>query len=110
MEAAASLAFRKAVEGNVVLLEPIMKIEVTCPEEYLGDVIGDLNSRRVVISDIDLAMNIRTIRGKVPIAEVFQYTTTLRGLTAGRGAFHMEPLEYAPVPAALAQKILAGEE
>jgi elongation factor G len=109
-QAAAALAFRRAVENNIVLLEPIMKIEVSCPEEYLGDVIGDLNSRRVAISDIALAMNIRTIRGKVPIAEMFQYTTTLRGITAGRGAYHMEPLEYAPVPQGLAKKILEGEE
>jgi elongation factor G len=69
-------------------------------------VIGDLNSRRVVISDIDLALNMRTIRGKVPIAEMFQYATTLRGVTAGRGSFHMEPCEYAPVPESIAKKIL----
>ncbi|MAE76340.1 MAG: elongation factor G [Planctomycetes bacterium] len=105
-QAAAALAFRKLVDGNVVLLEPIMRIEVTCPEEHVGDVIGDLNSRRVVISDIDLALNMRTIRGKVPIAEMFQYATTLRGVTAGRGSFHMEPCEYAPVPESIAKKIL----
>jgi len=104
-QAAAALAFRKATDNNVVLLEPIMRIEVQTPEEYVGDVIGDLNSRRGVISDLDLNQNLRTIRGKVPIAEMFQYSTTLRGLTAGRGSFLLEPLEYAPVPRAIAEKI-----
>ncbi len=107
--AAAALAFRKAVESNVTILEPIMKIEVTCPEECVGDVIGDLNSRRGMISDIDIAMTMRTVRGKVPIAEMFQYLTTLRGLTGGRESFVMEPLEYAPVPQSVAEKILSGE-
>ncbi|PIE23116.1 MAG: elongation factor G [Planctomycetota bacterium] len=105
-QAAGALAFRKAVEGNIQLLEPVMKIEVQCPEEFVGDVIGDLNSRRGMVSDIDLAMDVRTIRGKVPIAEMFQYSTSLRGLTGGRGTFIMEPSEYAPVPESIAKEIL----
>ncbi len=108
-QAAGALSFRKAVEGNVILLEPVMKIEVQVPEEHVGDVIGDLNSRRGIVSDIDLTMNVRTIRGKVPIAEMFQYSTTLRGITGGRGTFMMEPLEYSPVPESIASKILAGD-
>ena len=86
-----------------------MKIEVQCPEEYVGDVIGDLNSRRGMVSDIDLTMDVRTIRGKVPIAEMFQYSTSLRGLTGGRGTFIMEPSEYAAVPESIAKEILEGE-
>ncbi|MFQ5504711.1 MAG: elongation factor G, partial [Planctomycetota bacterium] len=107
-QAAGTLAFRKATEDNIVLLEPIMGIEVQVPEEHVGDVISDLNSRRGLISDIDLALKRRTIRGRVPIAEMFQYSTSLRGMTGGRGSFVMEPLEYAPVPAALAKAILEG--
>ena len=105
-QAAGALSFRKAIEGNVVLLEPIMQIEVICPEENVGDVIGDLNSRRAIVSDIDIALNVRTIRGKVPISEMFRYSGSLAGLTGGRGGFSMEPLEYAPVPQAIAEKIL----
>lgn len=109
-QAVGALAFRMATSDNVTLLEPIMKIEVTTPEEYVGDVIGDLNSRRALVGEIDLAQNMRTIRGKVPIAEMFQYSTTLRGMTAGRGSFIMEPLEYSPVPHAIAKKVLEGDE
>jgi elongation factor G len=108
-QAAGALAFRKAIDGNIQLLEPVMKIEVQCPEEHVGDVIGDLNSRRGIVSDIDLTMDVRTIRGKVPIAEMFQYSTSLRGLTGGRGTFIMEPSEYAPVPESIAKEILEGE-
>jgi elongation factor G len=105
-QAAGNLAFRMAIEGNTKLLEPIMKIEVTVPEDYLGDVIGDLNSRRVAISDIAIQDHLRVIQGKVPIAEMFSYSTTLRGLTQGRGTFSMEPLEYAPAPFAIAERVL----
>jgi elongation factor G len=72
----------------------------------LGDVIGDLNSRRVAISDIAIQDHLRVIQGKVPIAEMFSYSTTLRGLTQGRGTFSMEPLEYAPAPFAIAERVL----
>jgi elongation factor G len=105
-QAAGALAFRMASEGNATLLEPILKIEVSTPEEYLGDVIGDLNSRRGVISDIDVRGNIRVIRGKVPIAEMFQYSTKLRGLTQGRGDYSMEVQGYEAVPQSIAEKVL----
>jgi elongation factor G len=105
-QAAGALAFRMAVEGNATLLEPIMKIEVSTPEEYLGEVIGDLNSRRGVISDIDVRGVIRVIRGKVPIAEMFQYSTKLRGMTQGRGNYSMEVQGYEPVPHSIAEKVL----
>ena len=102
---AGQLAFRLATQDNTVLLEPIMSIEVSTPEEYVGDVIGDLNSRRGLISDIDIKGKLRSISGKVPIAEMFQYATTLRGLSSGRASFVMSPLEYAAVPASLAAEI-----
>jgi elongation factor G len=105
-QAAGALAFRMAVEGNATLLEPIMKIEVSTPEDYLGEVIGDLNSRRGVISDIDVRGVIRVIRGKVPIAEMFQYSTKLRGMTQGRGNYSMEVQGYEPVPHSIAEKVL----
>ncbi len=103
---AGQIAFREAVEGNVVILEPMMKLSVQVPEEYLGEVIGDLNTRRVEISEIAITGGLREIRGRVPIAEMFNYAGTLRGLTQGRGTFAMEPQDYAPVPAGLAEKIL----
>ncbi|MEZ5987839.1 MAG: elongation factor G [Planctomycetota bacterium] len=108
-QTAAQMAFRKATDGNIQLLEPIMRIEVQTPETFVGDVIGDLNSRRGMVSDIDVEGEIRTIKGKVPIAEMFQYSTSLRGLTQGRATFLMEPLEYAPVPESLAKEILKAE-
>jgi elongation factor G len=99
-------AFRMAAENNTVLLEPIMKIEVRAPEEYLGGVVGDLNSRRGEVSDVETAGDLRIVRGVVPIAEMFAYSSALRGATQGRGSFAMELFEYRPVPASLAEKIL----
>ncbi len=95
---AAQRAFRSAVEGNFQVLEPIMKLNVSVPEEFLGDVIGDLNTRRIAIEDMSQDGAIREVRGRVPIAEMFSYAGTLRGMTQGRGAFSMEPDGYDPVP------------
>ncbi|HEX9794858.1 MAG TPA: elongation factor G [Planctomycetota bacterium] len=103
---AGQLAFRLATESNCTILEPMMKLSVQVPEENLGDVIGDLNTRRVEIGEIAITGTLREIRGKVPIAEMFKYASTLRGMTGGRGTFSMEPLEYAPVPAFTAEKLL----
>jgi elongation factor G len=105
------LAVRGALEqGGQVILEPLMKLEVNVPDEFLGAVIGDLNSRRMQIEDLGSAAgNLRTIRGKVPIAEMFQYSTTLRSFTQGRGVFSMEPSEYAPVPKSL-QEVIVKEQ
>ena len=105
-QAAGRLAFHMAMTDNTVLLEPIMSIEVTTPEEYVGDVIGDLNSRRGLISDIAIKANLRCITGKVPIATMFQYATTLRGISSGLASFVMSPLDYAPVPDSLAAELL----
>jgi len=99
-------AFRQAYEGNTTLLEPIMKIEVRAPEEFLGAVVGDLNSRRGEVSDVEAMGELRVVRGQVPIAEMFAYSSALRGATQGRGSFAMELLEYRPVPTSLAEKIL----
>ncbi|MFN3699167.1 MAG: elongation factor G, partial [Dictyoglomus sp.] len=88
---AASQAFKDGVlKGDPVLLEPIMKLEIIVPEEYMGDVIGDLNSRRGRIEKIDFVNNTRVIKALVPLAEIFGYATTLRSLTQGRCIFSME--------------------
>ena len=102
------LAMRMAMEqGGIKILEPIMKIEVSVPDEYMGEVLGDLNTRRMLIEELGHgAGNVRTIRGKVPIAEMFQYSTNLRSLTAGRGTYSMEPCEYTPVPRSLQDAIV----
>ena len=103
--AAGILAFRQAAENNTVLLEPFMKIEVAVPEEYLGAVVGDLNSRRGEVSEVDAQGDLRLIRGMVPIAEMFAYSTALRGATQGRGQYSMELAEYRDVPASIAAKV-----
>ncbi len=106
--AAGMQAFRQACEGNTMLLEPIMRIEVRSPEEFLGSVVGDLNARRGEVSDVEAIGDQRIVRGLVPIAEMFAYSSALRGATQGRGSFAMELHEYRPVPAALAEKILSA--
>jgi elongation factor G len=106
-QSAGVLAFRQAADNNVSLLEPIMKIEVRVPEEYMGGVVGDLNSRRGEVSDVDALGNLRIIRALVPIAEMFAYSSALRGATQGRGSYAMELHEYRDVPRNIAEKILA---
>ena len=106
---AAELAFREAIERvRIVLLEPMMKIEVECPEVNVGDVIGDLNSRRAQVSEVTYSGTNRLITGRVPLAELFQYSTTLRSMTQGRGTYSSEPCEYTPVPAQIALEIIAA--
>ncbi len=107
-EAAGVLAFRMAAEGNSQLLEPIMKIEIEAPEEKTGDVIGDLSSRRGIVEEmVAKPGGISAVSGKVPLSEMFQYSTTLRSLTQGRGTYTMEPASYEPVPPNIAEKVLA---
>jgi elongation factor G len=106
-EASGMLAFRLAVENNAVLLEPIMAIEVEMPEQYTGDVIGDLSSRRGVIEDmITKPGGVTSVRGKVPLSEMFQYSTSLRSMTQGRGHYSMEPFSYDAVPPNIAEKLI----
>jgi elongation factor G len=103
--AAGVLAFRQAIENNTVLLEPFMKVEVLVPEEFLGPVVGDLNSRRGEVSDVDSQGDQRVVRAMVPIAEMFAYSSALRGATQGRGQYSMELAEYRDVPASIAAKM-----
>jgi elongation factor G len=103
---AASRALRSAIEEvGSVLLEPVMRFEVTVPETYMGDVISNLNSRRAIINELDFQRGVRLIRGHVPLAEMFGYATVLRSLTQGRGNYAMEPLEYRPVPAEVCSRV-----
>lgn len=105
---AATFAFKEGVQrGNPVLLEPIMKVEVVIPEEYLGDVIGQLNSRRGMIQGMEMRTgNAQAVNAMVPLGEMFGYATELRSATQGRGVFSMEFNHYAPVSQAVAQEIL----
>ncbi|RMG32582.1 MAG: elongation factor G [Gammaproteobacteria bacterium] len=104
---AGSMALRNgAKEADPVLLEPIMKVEVTTPEEYMGDVMGDLNSRRGMISGMEDAPAGKVIRAEVPLAEMFGYATALRSATQGRASYSMEFAKYQMVPEAIAEKII----
>ena len=106
---AAILAFKQGIEkGQPTLLEPIMRVEVVIPEEYIGDVLGQLNTRRAVIAGIEPRPgNAQAIRGLVPLSEMFGYATGLRSATQGRGVFSMEFDHYASVPRDIAEKLLA---
>ena len=104
--AAGVQAFREACQGNSTLLEPIMKIDVRCPEEFLGSVVGDLNSRRGEVGEVEAVGDLRIVRGQVPIAEMFAYSSALRGATQGRGSYSMELLEYRRVPTRIAEGVL----
>ena len=105
--AAASRAMTNAArQGKMTLLEPIMKLEVTVPEAYVGDVLNDLNARRADIIGMGIIGTLRTIDAKVPLAELFGYSTVARSLTQGRAHHTMEPLEYAPVPEHTARSII----
>ena len=84
------------------------KNEVRVPEEYLGAVVGDLNSRRGEVNEVDSMGNLRIVRGMVPIAEMFAYSTALRGATQGRGTYAMELAEYRDVPSGIAAKVTEG--
>ncbi|MDD4899890.1 MAG: elongation factor G [Candidatus Omnitrophica bacterium] len=106
---AASIGFNEGLKkGKPVLLEPIMDMEVIVPEEFMGQVIGDLSSRRAKIVSLAQRHNLRTIRANVPLAEVFNYATAVRSLTQGRASYTMEPSFYAEVPSHIAEKIIAG--
>lgn len=107
---AGSMAFKDAMnKGGAVLLEPIMKVEVTMPEEYMGDVIGDINSRRGRIEGMDDLGGGKIVRGYVPLAEMFGYATDLRSKTQGRGNYSMFFEKYEPVPKNIQEKVLAAK-
>ena len=105
---AGSMAFKTACKhAHPVLLEPIMEVEVVVPEEYMGDVIGDLNSRRGRIVAMDARVGSQVIRASVPLAEMFGYATDLRSATQGRATYTMQFARYEEVPAAIAEEIMA---
>jgi len=107
---AGSMALKEGVQkGTPVLLEPIMRIEVVTPEEYMGDVIGNLSSRRGVIEGVEMRVEgIQSIKAKAPLAEMFGYATSLRSMSQGRGTFTMEFDHYAPLSAEIAAAVLKG--
>ncbi|MFQ9940186.1 MAG: elongation factor G [Blautia hansenii] len=107
---AGSMCFKEAMQkASPVLLEPIMKVEVTMPEEYMGDVIGDINSRRGRIEGMDDLGGGKIVRGYVPLAEMFGYSTDLRSKTQGRGNYSMFFEKYEPVPKSVQEKVLSGK-
>ena len=107
---AGSMALQDAAKrANPVLLEPIMKLEVVVPEEFFGDVIGDLSSRRGSVEETNDRLNLKVIDVKVPLSEVFGYATTLRSISEGRGNFTMEFDSYQEVPQNIAQEIVEGK-
>ena len=107
---AGSMAFKDAMKkGDPILLEPIMKVEVTMPEDYMGDVIGDINSRRGRIEGMDDIGGGKLVRGYVPLAEMFGYSTDLRSKTQGRGNYSMFFEKYEPVPKSVQEKVLSAK-
>jgi len=105
---AAIMALKKGIrEANPVLLEPIMEVEVTVPEENMGDIIGDLNSRRGKVLGVDSKGHYQVIRARVPMAEVLKYAPDLKSMTGGRGQFTMELSHYEEVPSHLSEKVIA---
>ena len=105
---AGSMAFKNAMKkADPVLLEPIMKVTVIAPEEYLGDVIGDLNSRRGMIQSMEAENGAQRVIAHVPLSEMFGYATDMRSKTQGRGQYVMEPETYDEVPKNIAEKIMS---
>lgn len=107
---AASMAFRVACEkAGVSILEPIERVEVVVPEQYMGDVIGDLNSKRGQVNSMEDRGGVKVINAEVPLAEMFGYATSLRSMTQGRGSYTMEFDHYAPVPSNVQQLLIEGK-
>ncbi len=104
---AASMALKEGVrKADPKLLEPIMKVEVTTPEDFMGDVIGDLNSKRGQVSEMESRGGVRVVHAQVPLSEMFGYATQLRGMTQGRASYAMEPSHYQEVPKNVAQTLI----
>jgi elongation factor G len=105
---AGSMAFKEAArKAKPVLLEPIMAVEVVTPEDYMGDVIGDLNSRRGRVGGMDQRGNSQVIRAQVPLSEMFGYATDLRSRTQGRATYTMQFHSYQQTPASVQEEIVA---
>jgi elongation factor G len=108
---AGSMAFKDAMaKGNPVLIEPIMKVDVTVPEDYMGDVIGDINSRRGRLEGFDDVNGVKVVHGFVPLSEMFGYSTDLRSKTQGRGTYTMQFNNYEQVPKSVQEKVLANRK
>jgi elongation factor G len=107
---AGSMAFKEAMKrAKPKLLEPVMAVEVVTPEEYLGDVMGNLNSRRGRVEQLEPRGNAQSIRAKVPLSEMFGYATDLRSMTQGRGTFTMQFDRYEDVPQSLATELVTAQ-
>jgi elongation factor G len=107
---AGSMAFKDGMKkASPVLLEPIMKVEVTVPEEYMGDVMGDMNSRRGRIEGMEARNGAQVIRGFIPLSEMFGYATDLRSKTQGRGTYAMEMDHFEQVPKSIAEKVVGDK-
>ncbi len=105
---AASMAFKEGcLQAKSILLEPIMRVEITVPEEYMGDVIGDMNSRRGKMEGMEARSGEQVVRGFIPLSEMFGYATDLRSKTQGRGTYSMEPSHYEEVPKSILDQIVA---
>ena len=108
---AASMCLKKAVqEASPILLEPIMKIEITVPEDVMGDVMGDLNGRRGKVVGMDAQGKYQVIKAEAPMAEILRYALDLNSISGGRGSFSMEKSHYEEVPAQLAEKVIAAAQ
>ena len=108
---AGSMAFKNAMaKADPVLLEPMMKVEITVPEEYMGDVIGDVNSRRGRMEGMDAEDGMQEIHAFIPLSEMFGYATDLRSKTQGRGSYSMEPSHYEEVPKSVLEAIVASRK
>ncbi len=108
---AGSMAFKEAMrKADPVLTEPIMKVVVTTPDDYMGDVIGSINSRRGSVVSMDPVAGATQIHAHVPLSEMFGYATNLRSMTQGRGNYSMEPSHFAEVPKSIQEKIIAGKK
>ena len=105
---AASMGFKEACRrAKPVLLEPVMDVEVVCPEEYMGAVVGDLNSRRGRIASMEARAGAQVIRANVPLGQMFGYATDVRSMTQGRATYTMQFARYEEVPRAIAEEIMA---
>ena len=103
------MAFKEGCrQAKSVILEPIMKVEITVPEEYMGDVIGDVNSRRGRMEGMDANDGMQEIHSFIPLSEMFGYATDLRSKTQGRGTYSMEPSHYEEVPKSILDTIVAS--
>ena len=105
---AGSMAFKDAMrKAAPVLMEPIMKVSVIVPDDYMGDVIGDINARRGMITGTEVRVGATQINAHVPLANMFGYATALRSKTQGRGQYSMEPSHYAEVPKSISETIVS---